>query len=143
MIYNINESYFRDIDDNHKAYWLGFIAADGNIYKHRLGIELQQRDEDHLKNFLKDIESERPLYYRERNNCKSVSLYINNEIFTDNLIAQGIIPRKTSILKFPDNLDEKYYGDFIRGFFDGDGCYVFTNKIRWRKDRNKYCNRKM
>ena len=29
--YNFNTTYFKNIDDEHKAYWLGFIYADGSI----------------------------------------------------------------------------------------------------------------
>ena len=31
--YNVNDSYFEKIDTEHKAYWLGFIYADGYIIK--------------------------------------------------------------------------------------------------------------
>lgn len=30
-----NESYFEVIDTEDKAYWLGFLYADGNIYYHK------------------------------------------------------------------------------------------------------------
>ena len=33
MKHNLNKDYFKNIDNEEKAYWLGFIAADGCIYK--------------------------------------------------------------------------------------------------------------
>jgi len=33
---NFNENYFEIIDNSHKAYWLGFIYADGNLKNNRL-----------------------------------------------------------------------------------------------------------
>ena len=32
--YHHNEEYFENIDTEHKAYWLGFIFADGYIINH-------------------------------------------------------------------------------------------------------------
>ena len=29
--YNYNEKYFETIDSEHKAYWLGFLYADGYV----------------------------------------------------------------------------------------------------------------
>lgn len=50
-MYKINENYFENIDNKNKAYWLGFIAADGNVYGNKLSIELNSKDEGHLKIF--------------------------------------------------------------------------------------------
>lgn len=38
-IYHHNENYFETIDNEHKAYWLGFMFADGHIsnYDNRYG----------------------------------------------------------------------------------------------------------
>ena len=54
------------------------------------------------------------------------------------LIDKGVIRNKTEILLFPtkEQLDEKYYSHFIRGFFDGDGCVYINHNIKPRKDRN-------
>ena len=47
--HNLNKEYFKNIDTEEKAYWLGFIAADGCVYKmsknaHRLQINLSYKD---------------------------------------------------------------------------------------------------
>lgn len=49
----------------------------------------------------------------------------NKEICLD-LISRGIIPRKTWILKSIDTPD-KFFADFTRGFFDGDGTVYIYN----------------
>lgn len=33
MKYSVNDSYFENIDSEDKAYFLGFIMADGNLAK--------------------------------------------------------------------------------------------------------------
>ena len=53
--YSLNERYFEKIDNNNKAYWLGFIAADGCVSNKKGGrylyIELSRKDRDHLEKF--------------------------------------------------------------------------------------------
>ena len=54
---NYNRNIFNKIDSEEKAYWLGFIVADGylNINKHMLRIKLGNRDRSHLIKFIKFI----------------------------------------------------------------------------------------
>ena len=49
--YSFNENIFDEIDTAEKAYWIGFITADGyvNEEKNFLTIKLQYRDKNHLK----------------------------------------------------------------------------------------------
>ena len=44
--YEFNEHYFDDIDSNEKAYFLGFIAADGGVGRQKgpLSFNLQKQD---------------------------------------------------------------------------------------------------
>lgn len=140
-MYKINENYFENIDSAEKSYWLGFIAADGNVCKNKLSIELNIKDEDHLIRMLNCLDTSRPLYYREKNGHKSVRIEIRNSKIVKDLEKYNIIPNKTHNLEFPIILNPKYYKDYIRGFFDGDGTYVFYSKYSYRKDRRKYYNR--
>jgi hypothetical protein len=57
--YSMNEDFFGNIDNEKKAYWLGFISADGNINKtsNTLYIALKASDAPHLQKFLDDIEA--------------------------------------------------------------------------------------
>ncbi len=137
-MYKINENYFEKIDDRNKAYWIGFISADGNIYKNKLSIELNYKDDELLKQFIVDLDTPRPLYYRERKNgAKSATVEIRNNKIVEDLSKYNIIPRKTYNLCFP-NIDERYYKDYIRGFFDGDGTYVLQIKPRFMKRKGIY-----
>lgn len=49
------------------------------------------------------------------------------------MIDKGCVKRKSLILKQPKGVPEKFIFDFIRGYFDGDGCltyYSFENNRR-------------
>lgn len=139
-MYELDLDYFDKINDSNKAYWLGFISADGNVYKNKFSIELSEKDEKHLEKLKNDLKTNRPLYHRCRNNKQYVSIEISNKHFVDNLKRHGIVPRKTWNLIFPD-IPDIYYKDYIRGFIDGDGYYSFNKRYVFRKERNKYCTR--
>ena len=52
--YNFSESIFQTIDSPEKAYWLGFLYADGyNSYKGIVSLCLNEEDVDHLEKFKK------------------------------------------------------------------------------------------
>lgn len=122
---NYNRNIFNKIDNEEKAYWLGFIVADGylNINKHMLRIKLGNRDRSHLIKFIKFIGGNEEMLKSEihsetGNENFYVSLY-SKEVMND-LISLGIEQAKSGKEKIC-NIDKKYYRDFIRGLWDGDG----------------------
>lgn len=129
----INENFFEKIDTEEKAYWLGFLYADGNVSNEKqknLQICLSSEDKEHLLKFSEDIESE---YSVGEYNYKSevVQLRIPNEKIVNDLINCGCFPRKTFILKAPSKeiVPDSLKRHFIRGYFDGDGCKSKTHLI--------------
>ena len=139
--HKFNERYFENIDSEEKAYWLGFIAADGCVYKnkqsYRLQINLKGSDIDHLKKFQKAICSdykitEKKVGKAQSNTCQ---LKINSTKMCNDLIKNNIIERKSIIFE-PPILNKNLMSHFIRGYFDGDG-WVTSYK---RKDSNGYRN---
>lgn len=144
QIYKINEKYFDEIDHADKAYWLGFILADGNISKkkNRLQIGLHPRDKDHLIKFKKCIGSNHRLFdeYKKTNNGTINSIcciYIKNLYLYNRIKKIGIEPCKTTHEKPLDCISEKFERDFWRGVVDGDG----TVKTFLIKKRGKLINR--
>lgn len=138
-----NENYFSNIDTANKSYWLGFIFTDGYVTtENRWGMEICLDDIYHMKNFMKELSCNINIKTRIRNKfdkeIKSCSFQIKNKKMYEDLIHCGVIPNKTDMLKFPFNniLLKKYYHDFIRGLFDGDGSFVFYSYEHIRKDRN-------
>ncbi len=124
--YSLNERYFENIDNGTKAYWLGFIAADGCLTNTKgqriLFIELSRKDRNHLEKFKKEVGYGGPIYdlKRKSNNILSSKIQICSCLMVQDLVKHGIIPNKTNFLKKPD-IDKKYYHHWIRGIFDGDG----------------------
>lgn len=132
--HNFNYSYFSSIDSPDKAYWLGFIMADGCVYKGsdgkslRLQINLQADDYEHLCKFQKAIQSNYKIQIKEYKGCKVAILKINSTQMCNDLIKLGVTERKSIICKYPNTPYDK---DFIRGYFDGDGCISKSNNGKW------------
>lgn len=122
-----NEHIFDSIDTEEKAYWLGFIFADGTInsspiregVKSIYGFELSLgiKDLKHLEKFKKFIGYNKDLLV-DNNRCR---FSIANKHFWTTLNNLGCTPNKSLTLRFP-NILENLIRHFIRGYFDGDGC---------------------
>lgn len=150
--YNYNEKFFEKIDDEHKAYWLGFLYADGyiepiyrkdKIKAFRIEIGLSIKDKNHLEKFLIDIDSNAPISYRKQmlgeKEYLSCRVRINNTKICKDLMRLGCTTRKSLTLEFPSEniLPSKYLKDFIRGYFDGDGCISYSERNYIDKRNNK------
>ena len=125
--YVLNEKFFDEIDTEEKAYWLGFLYADGynNEKRKEVKIRLAIKDKEHLLK-LRDtlyVKKDRPLYYGinfKKN--KWCELMINSTHFSKQLSKLGCVQAKTFVVQFPSFLqDECLKRAFIRGVFDGDG----------------------
>ena len=126
-IYECNEKFFDVIDTEEKAYWLGFLYADGCIANdtHYMSLVLSISDKEHLIEFNKHIKSTYPIKIERE---KYVKLKISNKHIGNSLINKGCIPKKSLILEFPNlsQVPKFLIRHFIRGYFDGDG-YVSKN----------------
>ena len=126
-VYHCDYDYFKTIDTEDKAYWLGFIYADGNVNKalSTLTINLQARDSQHLSKFNKSICGNFPIkIYDERHGDKTYPmcrLLVYSTKMMKDLVEAGITPNKTKTMKMP-NIPSVLMRHFIRGYFDGDGC---------------------
>lgn len=142
--YIYDDTYFNVIDTEHKAYWLGFIMADGCIVQKSknkpcltLVINLQESDYKHLEKFNNDLNGNLPVrhftskpvtihswskdvHLSERQCCK---IEVNSKWLCQDLIAHGVSQRKTLNENEPVIEDPNLIRHFIRGFFDGDGCF--------------------
>lgn len=129
--YNFAEHYFDNIDCQEKAYWLGFFAADG--YNHRdkgcIEFRLHKQDKEILEKFKLCIGANNPVGLYKATYC-NLSLYSKH--LCDKLAEYGLGQAKTYTLELPI-LEDSLMQHFIRGYFDGDGCFSVIK----RKDRTE------
>lgn len=129
--YSFNENFFEKIDTEQKAYWLGFIIADGciscNKYSKTLQIALNKIDFLHLKKFLRSVNSNVPI----KSGCNnSVICCLTSYKLGNDLSQYGVVPRKAHKTYFPKQIPEYLQRHFIRGVFDGDGCLACNRNLK-------------
>ncbi len=129
---NIDIHYFKQVDTKKKAYWLGFLFADGFIktnkgVPYRVGIDAGKKDFWLIDRFVKDI-GLNPKYIQNLENRWRMS-FICKEIIR-NLIINGLIPgkEKSNNINFPQLKNRELNLAFLLGYFDGDGTQK-TSKI--------------
>jgi DNA-binding CsgD family transcriptional regulator len=123
--YAVNEHFFDTVDTEAKAYWFGFILADGcvtGVAKKipSLKIGLNNIDTEHLEKFKRDIGSTHPITLNKAL-PDAVFVSIGSKILVNRLIEMGCIERKTWGFPTPTCVPEHLVHHYIRGFFDGDG----------------------
>ena len=140
-----DNTVFDCIDTEEKAYWLGFIFADGYISsdslkgksRYLLEISLKASDKNHLDKFNKFMKHENASKVTiedakcGKTICKRCRWYVANKHLWETLNSYGCTPRKSLTLKFPNESIFKsrdLIRHFIRGYFDGDGCISYANK---------------
>jgi len=119
------------------AYVLGFFTADGNMLRNKRGawfISIEITDKDILEQIRKVLGSNHKIGIRKKEfpQKDSYRLQIGSKEMFDDLIKLGITPNKSKTIDLPIIPDE-YFADFVRGYFDGDGCVNYG--IYNRKDR--------
>lgn len=113
--YDINESYFCEIDTPRKAYWIGLFWADGHLDRDGR-FNLTSIDRDHLQTLLDDLEAEHHIYHHD----DTPRICIRNESLVRSLNDLGATPAKSSRGYLPP-LEDWAWPHFTRGLFDGDG----------------------
>lgn len=126
-----DEFYFSNIDSKEKAYWLGFLYADGCVHSNSNEISITLKDRDHLEKFRKAIKSNNKIGEsidkRFSSMPKIYHFSIKDKQLKSDLIKWGCVPNKSlSLTKIP-NIPRDFVSHFIRGYFDGDGSLHWLN----------------
>ena len=126
-----DEFYFSNIDSKEKAYWLGFLYADGCVHSNSNEISITLKDRDHLEKFRKAIKSNNKIGESiDRRFSSMPKIYhfsIKDKQLKSDLIKWGCVPNKSlSLTKIP-NIPRDFVSHFIRGYFDGDGSLHWLN----------------
>lgn len=129
--YNFKEDIFSKIDTAEKAYWLGFLYADGSVSSNSntVSIALKEEDKEHLLYFEKFLAmSQSSLKYDEK--TKSYRFSVTREKIANDLKNLGFNAQKsydvTTIVW--DNIPELFKKDFILGLWDGDGSFSISKE---------------
>lgn len=153
----INHSFFDTIDTEYKAYFLGFLIADGTISNDkgsigRIGFLIQEEDR-YILDTLKDcINSTNSVYIRKNlqgAKCRKpqASLRWTSKHMLNTLMNEyNILPNKTMNINFIfpiEKIPRSLLGAFVRGFIDGDGSFeshlstftpsIIGTSIQWIK----------
>lgn len=119
-----NRNIFNKIDTEEKAYWLGFILADGCIFRQELRIKLGIKDINHLKKFCNFIgldEKSIKIVTHTTTKKKLCKVILASKELCDDLRKHGIHEKKSMYEEPYLNLDKNLFSHYLRGFFDGDG----------------------
>ena len=137
-IYDFNHNFFDDIDNEKKAYWLGFFMADGNVSdmgrkSYTARITLKKDDKEHLEKFAKDIGINKKI----STNSRHARIAIHSKSLYFGLIKHNVVPNKTGHKFFP-KIRKNLIRHYIRGFFDGDGT-IYARKQESEKRKRSLC----
>lgn len=139
--YDVNDYFFDNIDNEIKAYWLGFLFADGYIRERKTGNSLELKvsfkDKKHLELFRSHLNSNHKIMegFNEVKYKNGVSkshmchLAIYSVKLVNSIKTQGIHSRKTFTISEP-KIEKSLINHFIRGYFDGDGSFSFNSETK-------------
>jgi len=142
---NINRAKYKDknyfnTQSPNMAWLLGFLASDGCVRKDRneIKIGLSKVDQEILEKIKAELKIENKISeYVTAEGFESVTLQWTCKEHKDELAKYSIVPDKTFKIQPPYKLERKYWIDYIRGYFDGDGSVnLIHNKeqksLRWQ-----------
>jgi len=118
-VYTVNHAAF-DVITPESAYWIGFLFADGCIYKNVLICSLGIKDREHLEKMRTFLKSNHPIYETEGKTAWGgpfARLSITSAPLFNALRRHGIIAKKLRV-PTPELAQSR---DFWRGMVDGDG----------------------
>ena len=130
----LNENTFEVINTEEKAYWLGFMYADGYVnttgWANQIQLGLSEKDYNHLIKFKEFLNCDYDITFKEKTN--SCHLNINSKKMAKDLTNNGCFQAKSLLLNFPttEQVPEELIHHFMRGYFDGDGCITYSKTQR-------------
>ncbi|MFZ2038954.1 MAG: hypothetical protein WAV11_03390 [Minisyncoccia bacterium] len=116
------------------AYAMGLIATDGNLSPDGRHINFTSKDIEQIANFMKALEIECNIGKKSNGHVKHKKYFViqfGDVNFYSFLNSIGLKPNKSKTIG-SIKLPSKYFFDFLRGCFDGDGCFYSYWDKRWK-----------
>lgn len=134
LLHHKNVDYFKIIDTDEKAYFLGLLYSDGCLKKpprtYVTQLSLKEEDGYMVERFRDVLAPSVPLQHcppKSNREKPQTRVNISCKEIGESLVALGLHPGKSyqCNLKLP-GIPKEFYNSFIRGFFDGDGSASIT-----------------
>lgn len=123
-----------DMQTSESAYITGVLHSDSHIRKNGV-ITIKSTDLDWLEEIREIIFPNTTrgvkIYNDNNQNHKSAGLlFMHNNKLLEDANINGCFNNKTYDLDFPTTIPDELMGDYLRGFFDGDGCIYVYDKYK-------------
>lgn len=126
-----NHDYFKNIDSEYKAYFLGLMQSDGWIFSKTEGskqIGLCIEEDYIVEKLKKELGTENKIVRRKKDKGnKTLYQLLVDSVFLYNDLARFGLKNKFTEQYMPV-LPEKLYPHYLRGLFDGDGTVHIHEK---------------
>lgn len=124
------------------SYAIGLITTDGCLVNDGRHINFTSKDEEQVNNFKYCLNLDNKIGKKSRAVATEKKYYViqfGDVNFYNFLLTIGLTPNKSKTIGGLD-IPKKYFFDFLRGHFDGDGSlYSYWDK-RWRNSYMFYLN---
>lgn len=136
--YILNESFFKTVDNEQKAYILGLIYADGYVgNEHFNNIVIGLKDREIVEEIARIIEFDGEIRKSKKggfeNSKESYVLSFSSKEMAMDLRKLGLYPNKSLTITDLPEIDNNLFRHFIRGYFDGDGSIVLSKHTSYHK----------
>lgn len=119
--HTFDEAFFDAVDTEAKAYWLGFVAADGYVGQRAVVVELAQKDSDHVARFRDALGAGHKLATVRRGDVEQARVKVSSTKLMRRLHALGLGPAGDVSTRPWAHVPPGLLRHFWRGLVDGDG----------------------
>ncbi len=117
------------------AYAIGLIVADGSLSKDGLHIDFTSKDYDLVQTYLICLGATHIKIGKKYSGISKEKIYyraqMGDVLFYRFLESIGLMPNKSKIIAGV-KIKKKYFFDFLRGVWDGDGTIYISRDQRWK-----------
>jgi hypothetical protein len=121
------------------AYAIGLLVTDGNLSSDGRHITFTSKDIEQIENFNKclDISPKLGKTISGYDGKSAHRVQFGSTNFFNFLVSTGLTPAKSKTIG-KVYVPSKYFWDYVRGCFDGDGCFYSYWDPRWRSSHMFY-----